>query len=234
MIHLKKFSFNPLSTCCYVIWDEGKKGSAVVDPGMIYDEEINRIFSFLEENALKPEKILLTHGHFDHVYGVAPLVERFGCEVFMHPSDKERTEEMNVLMQYMDLDAPRPFEFTEVHENDHIKIGDLDLEVMEIPGHTEGSVAWVDREDKVVFTGDTLMKDSIGRTDLPGGDYDCIIKSLMDKLMGLDGDYAVLPGHGPETSIGYEASHNPFLIPFNEPDDHWWEQDGIPLSPDSI
>lgn len=233
MIHLKKFSFNPLDTCCYVIWDEGKKGSAVVDPGMVSDCEKARLFAFLEEKALKPDKILLTHGHFDHVYGVASLVERFGSEVFMHPADKERVKEMNVLIQYMDLNSPEPFEFIPVHEKDHVNIGDISLEVMEIPGHTEGSVAWIDRKDKVLFSGDTLMRGSIGRTDLPGGDYDSIIKSLMDKLMGLDGDFDVLPGHGPETSIGYEASHNPFLVPFNEPDNPWWEQEGIELTPDN-
>ena len=234
MIHLKKFSFNPLETCCYVIWDEGKRGVAVVDPGMISGEERERLFSFLGENGLKPDKILLTHGHFDHVYGVASLVERFGCEVFMHPADKERIGEMNVLMQYLDFDAPAPFEFIGVHEGDHVKVGEIDFEVMEIPGHTGGSVAWIDHEDKVVFSGDTLMRGSIGRTDLPGGDYDSIIKSLMDKLMGLDGDFDVLPGHGPGTSIGYEAFHNPFLVPFNEPEGPWWEQDGISLNPDKI
>ena len=96
MIHLKKFSFNPLSTCCYVIWDEGKKGSAVVDPGMIYDEEINRIFSFLEENALKPEKILLTHGHFDHTGGNSFWPEAYMSEYATTEAKKAFGAEMEV------------------------------------------------------------------------------------------------------------------------------------------
>ena len=100
---------------------------------------------------------------------------------------------------------------------------------MEVPGHTGGSVAWIDREDRILFSGDTIMKDSIGRTDLPGGEYDDLIRSIMDKIMGLDGEFTLLPGHGSETTVGYEAVHNPFLVPFNEPDTRWWEQDGLSL-----
>jgi len=229
MIHLKKFSFNPLPTCCYVVWDDDRTDCAVVDPGMWRENEREAIFGWLDKEGLRPTKILLTHGHFDHVMGVSALMERYGCEAFMHPADALRVTEKNVFTQALRLQPLEAFPFTEVHEGDHVAVGTLDFEVMEIPGHTGGSVAWIDRADRLLFSGDTLMKDSIGRTDLPGGEYDDLIRSIMDKLMGLEGDFAILPGHGPETSVGYEATHNPFLVPFNEPETDWWNQDGISL-----
>ena len=229
MIHLKRFVFNPISTCCYVVWDEERTGCAVVDPGMWRPAEREELFGYLDREGLRPGKILLTHGHFDHVLGVSSLMERYGSEVFMHPKDAARVTESNIFTTALQLDPLPPFHFTEIHEGDHVAVGNLDFEVMEVPGHTGGSVAWIDREDRILFSGDTIMKDCIGRTDLPGGEYDDLIRSIMDKIMGLDGDFTLLPGHGSETTVGYEAVHNPFLVPFNEPDTPWWEQDGLSL-----
>jgi glyoxylase-like metal-dependent hydrolase (beta-lactamase superfamily II) len=115
-----------------------------------------------------------------------------------------------------------------------IDLGGRELEIVHIPGHTPGSVCWWCETAGVLISGDTLFAGSIGRTDLEGGDYDALIKSIMDKVMSLPGDTDVLPGHGRPTSIAREAVSNPFLIPFSEPDSDWWNQDGIDIDGGTI
>ena len=233
MLNIKCFFFNPFRTCCYVAWKDGSGACAVVDPGCSTESERAQLDTFLAAKGLRPEKILLTHGHFDHIFGVAPLVEKYGCPVCLHPADGPLLTDASNWTRLPGLDRPDgSFPRNDIREGDLLTIGnDLTFKVIETPGHTLGGVSYYDEADSVLFSGDTLFYGTIGRTDLAGGDYDTIIRSIMDKLMGLPGGTEVLPGHGCATTIAREAASNPFLIPFNEPEPDW-TQDGISLDND--
>lgn len=212
MLHIKNFYFNPLRACCSVLWDDSAPQCVIVDPGYADQDERERLTGFIERNGLIPEKILLTHGHFDHTHGVKDCSATYGAAVYMHPADKAMTE---------------GFDSSDLHDGDVVAAGPaLKLHVIATPGHTPGGVCFYEAEAKVLLSGDTLFAGCIGRTDLPGGDYDDLMRSIMEKLMGLDGDVTVIPGHGPKTSIAEEAARNPFLIPFNEPQDEGADENG--------
>jgi glyoxylase-like metal-dependent hydrolase (beta-lactamase superfamily II) len=148
----------------------------------------------------------------------------------MDPADKVMLENDHLLTESFHLKAPDvDFQTLDLKERDITRFADEQLEAIATPGHTPGGISFLDRKAKVLFSGDTLFAGSIGRTDHPWGDYDKLIKSVMDKLMGLDGDTVVIPGHGQRTTIGAEVAHNPFLIPFNEPESDWNGMEGIEL-----
>lgn len=230
MIQIKIFAFNPLGTNCIVVWDDGGDTCAVADPGIWRDEEAAELDAFLQENSLTPDAILLTHGHFDHVWGVAALVRKRGCPVYMHPADGRMAHLGTALFPQLSLgrDVER-FDFIPLTDGRTLEAGGLSWEVIATPGHSPGSVSFYCADGGVLLSGDTLLSGSIGRSDLEGGDYDALIHSVMDRLMGLPGEVEVIPGHGPATSIGREAMTNPFLIPFNEPDTDWWNDDPLSL-----
>ena len=165
--------------------------------------------------------IVLTHAHFDHILGVKKLSDRFGIPVYLHPDDRQMLKlapSMAAGYDYMPV-PDISFETCDIKDGQILKIGDVEFEVIHTPGHTPGSVCLLARESGDLFSGDTLFAGSIGRTDIPMGDYDKEIVSVMEKIMGLDADIKVHPGHGGATTIGYERTHNPFLQPFNEKDD---------------
>lgn len=202
-------------------WDEDGAG-VIVDPGLYDGTETEALTGFLEEKGITPQAIFLTHCHPDHVYGVTALVARYGVKVYMSPEDKVMKPYMAMISGAVGMHEPdMNFNTEDVHDGMNIRIGKAEYTVIATPGHTPGGVCYYDREDKVLFSGDTLFAGSIGRSDLPQGDYDKLIVSVMDKVMGLDGDVMVLPGHGPKTDIAHERTHNPFLQPFNEPDDDY-------------
>jgi len=230
MLQIKIFPVNPLGANCFVLWEDSGKTCAVVDPGFYRPDEEDMLFSFLRDNGLTPDAILLTHGHFDHTWGVAAVAKRFGCPVYLSAADDSILSSGSSLLERLQLEkSVELFAYQDISDRQVLHVGGSAWQVITTPGHTPGSVCFYCAEAGVVVTGDTLFAGSIGRTDLPGGDYDALIKSIMDKLMGLPGDTDVLPGHGRPTSIGREATTNPFLIPFNEPDTDWWNQDGIEL-----
>lgn len=215
MIKIKDFSFNYFEARCCIVWDESGK-CALVDPGCSTEEEYGKVTSFIASKELEPVCILLTHGHFDHVLGVAALSEKYGnIPVYMHPADKSALESNDYFCRM--FDTPRPSHFTTTDTPEKIEVGSLTLEVIETPGHTTGGVCYLERKEKILFSGDTLFAGSIGRSDFPGGDYDTLMKSIFEKLMTLDGDITIIPGHGPTSSIADERMTNPFLMPFNEP-----------------
>ena len=161
---------------------------------------------------------MLTHGHFDHIYGVSALVQKYGIPAYAHAGEKFTIENTNPqICRLYDLSLPAEFELTPVSEDEVIKVGDLRFEVIETPGHSQGGLCFYEKTEGVLFSGDTLFAGAIGRTDQLGGDYDLLMKSIFEKLMVLDGSVTVIPGHGPETSIATERMTNPFLMPFNEP-----------------
>lgn len=227
------FQFNPFQERGVLLWDRTGR-AAIVDPGFYDEDEAGRLFGEISSRNLTPECILLTHGHFDHIYGVAQCVSRYHVPVYMSDADKQMVEVSAEFAEHFSMKAPDTgFETVNVNDRDTVKFGETTLKVLTSPGHTPGSVCYFAEHDRILFSGDTLFAGSIGRTDMPGGDYDKLIVSLMEKIMILDSDVQVVPGHGPVTNIGHERTHNPFLQPFNEPDQDTldWDAGGIELHP---
>ena len=230
MLHTRIFQFNPLGTNCTVLWEDGSAACAVADPGMSSREGVGQLVDFFKENGLTPEAILLTHGHFDHVWGVAQLLEQYPVPVYMHPADRGiLLDGASVFKGMQSFNAfKHDFPTVDVADGDVLQVGGASFKVIHTPGHTPGGVCYWSRENNLLICGDTLFAGSIGRTDLGGGDYDQLMDSLLKKVMTLPGETDVIPGHGQPTSIAREAQSNPFLQPFNEPDPDW-TQDGIPI-----
>ena len=230
MIQIKSFTFNILGTNCYVLWDDGGKRCVIVDPGMYRDFEEKSLLDFLETEGLTPDGILLTHGHFDHTWGVAFLVRRFACPVYMSSLDRDTARMGADFFEQLSFKKQvETFDFRHVADGEHLCLGGVDWTVITCPGRSPGGVCYHAPEAGILVSGNSLFAGAIGRTDLPGSDYDALMQSLLKKVMLLPGDTDVLPGHGARTSIAAEAATNPFLIPFNDPDDAWWEQDGLSI-----
>ena len=216
MVHIEYFTVNAFMERCSVVWDEDGN-CALVDPGCGNEQEIAEVTSFVKKKALNPVCIMLTHGHFDHVLGVAELSALYGgIPVYMNPADKAVLDNNSYFSRMYGVDEPAPFTTEDVAEGSVVEVGALRFEVIETPGHTPGGVCYLERSEKILFSGDTLFAGSIGRTDHPGGDYDALMKGIFEKLMILDGDVKVIPGHGPDSEIAQERMTNPFLMPFNE------------------
>ena len=224
MIHIEHFTFNAFQERTLLVWDN-EGFCAFVDPGFSNAAERDELTGFVAQKGLKPVCIMLTHAHFDHIYGVAELANTYNVPIYMHQREKHTLDVTNpYLCKAFGLPVPEQFSWTETSaegdnssESSRIKVGSLEFEVIETPGHTPGGVCFLERNEKVLISGDTLFAGAIGRTDHPGGDYDLLMRSIFEKLMGLDGDITVIPGHGPDTSIADERMTNPFLMPFNEP-----------------
>ena len=205
MLNIRREVFNAYQENTYIISLGDAPEAVIVDPGCSSEEEKERLLKRLADAGLKPAAVLLTHAHPDHIGGVKTLQERYGVKTYM--CEAERT--------VFSLDFPT----TAVEDGQTITAGGIEFEVITTPGHTPGGVCWLARKYGALFTGDTLFRGTIGRTDLPGGEYDQLIVSVMEKIMGLDGRIEIFPGHGPASSISDERTENPFLQPFNEP----WE-----------
>ena len=220
MIHIEHFTFNAFQTRCSIAWSDDKY-CAFVDPGCSTSKELAALTEFVSAQNLKPVCIMLTHAHFDHIYGVSELVKTYGIPVYMHPGEKFTIDITNpTVCGAYGLPLPDTTflqSFAEIKEGDIIEVGSLKFQVIETPGHSCGGVCFLENNEKVLFSGDTLFAGAIGRSDHPGGDYDLLIGSIMNKLMPLDGSVTVIPGHGPCSDITTEGMTNPFLQPFNEP-----------------
>lgn len=214
MINLKKFYFNDIRVCCVILWDETKE-CVIVDPGCTSAREKSRLETFIEDNELKPVKIVLTHAHFDHILGIDFVADRWGLETYMNLQDEYLFDFAAPACESMGLQCPKlPVRTIGIKEGDKISFGKSFLEVIETPGHTPGSICLLSRDSNFILTGDTLFAGSIGRTDLPRGDYDMLMKSIMGKIISLGDEIEAIPGHGPVTTLGDERLKNPFLQPF--------------------
>lgn len=201
-----------------VAWNDGP-ACVIVDPGFYSEDEGTVFFQFIEQNGLKPEAVILTHAHFDHIFGVAAVQERWGIPVYMNPKEERSFEYNKAMASRVGLTTPRDFSYTAVEDGDTVCVAGFNFEVIWTPGHAPGSLCFLDRESRIMFTGDTLFAGTIGRTDLLNSDYDEEILSIMNKLIILDPDIRFYPGHGPSSTIGRERTNNPFLEPFNEPEE---------------
>ena len=217
MVHIEQFIFNPFQENCSIVWDDDAL-CAVVDPGYI-DAERNEIVALIERKNLKPVCILLTHAHFDHIYGAVDFARTYNVPIYMSAKEQYTLEHTNpYVCGLYGLSLPEaPETFTPVNDGDVIEAGSLRFEVLETPGHSVGGVCYLERNEGILFSGDTIFAGAIGRTDHPGGDYDQMMKGIWEKIMCLDGNTAIYPGHGPATDVATERMTNPFLLPFNQP-----------------
>lgn len=197
----------PIQSNCYIVWDKDTSRGAVVDPG----GDLENIKRAVGEAGCSVEWVLLTHGHFDHVFYAQDIAEIYGAKIAIHPSDVELMHDtLDIAESFYNLGEYKPAEPDKLlSDGDIIAIGDLQIRVMHTPGHSPGGVCY--DCGTVVFTGDTLFAGSVGRTDFPGGSFEQLVSSIKNKLFVLDDSVIVLPGHGPQSSIGAEKRSNPFV-----------------------
>ena len=214
MLDIKKFEVNALRENCYVVSDETKE-CVLIDCGAYDLEEFQDIANYIKENELKPVRLLATHGHIDHNFGNDYVLKEYGLKVEVHEKDKKLMESMRDQAQMifgmtLNINVPQATVGHYFTEEDTISFGNHQFTIIETPGHSMGSVFFYCEAEKVAFSGDTLFRGSIGRTDFMGGSMFQIIQSLR-MVCQMDDDIKVYPGHGDETSIGYECMTNKYL-----------------------
>ncbi len=211
MIKIKAFIFNSFRVNTYILADDTNE-CVIIDPGCGTEEERNELRTFISEQNLKPTKLINTHMHLDHILGNTWVTKTYGLKPIAHPASQifwESAEEFGKAMAIPvdDIAAPENF----VEENDTIAFGNASLKVIYAPGHADGSICLYCEEDHFLISGDVLFRDSIGRTDLPTGNYDKLRETIITKLFSLPDETLVFSGHGPHTTIGYEKKNNPFV-----------------------
>lgn len=200
---LESFVVGALQNNCYLVADEVSGRAAVIDPGL----ESEPVLEAVRAAGLTLEYVILTHAHFDHVSGCELFA---GVPIVMHPDDLPLLQKVPETARFFGYTvAPPPMPARLVREGETIEVGNVRLRVLDTPGHTPGGISLAAAE--AVFVGDTLFAGSIGRTDLAGGSYETLLRSIRGKLLGLPDATAVYPGHGPATTIGEERRDNPFL-----------------------
>lgn len=211
MITIETFTYNAFDENTFILFDNTKE-CVIVDAGCIDSNEKNELASYITANGLKPVKLLTTHGHLDHVFGNKYVVETYNI-----PSEANKLDEPLMLsaknhasMYGFACDDVPPIA-NALNDNDSVKFGNSELKVLHVPGHSPGSIAFHSESENFVIVGDVLFHGSIGRTDLPGGDFHTLIRSIKTKLMVLNEQTIVYPGHGEVTTIKAEKHHNPFL-----------------------
>lgn len=210
---IARLIFNPIQENTYIIWDDTLE-AAVIDAGNMNERENEVLAKFIADNGLKPKYALNTHGHFDHLLGVDFLREKYGAQLAMSSKDEFLLKGASVSAELFGVKADTLPEAIDVdlEGKESIKFGNTELKIIPTPGHTPGHVAFFEPASKVLFTGDTLFRESIGRTDLPGGDYSWIMRSIIENILPLGDDVKIYPGHGETSDIGHESMYNPFVV----------------------
>ena len=207
MIHVV-LAVGPLQCNCSIIGDETSRETIVIDPG----DDIDDIVKILDEHRLRVKQIVVTHAHIDHVGGATKLKKLTGAPVLLNQNDYELLKMLDVQASWVGMKKPETVEIDQtVSTGDNVSISGHTAQVLHTPGHTEGSICLFFEAEKLLIAGDTLFAGSIGRTDLPGGNYEKIMRSLHENILALPDDTVVLPGHGQSTTIGEERETNPFL-----------------------
>jgi len=199
----------PFQQNCTLIWDDTTKVGAVVDPG----GDLDRIEAAIREQGVRVEKILLTHGHVDHAAGADELRERLGVPIEgPHLADKFLLDSLPETAANYGIGEGRAVTPDRwLDDGDAVTVGELGFDILHCPGHSPGSVVFVSRDARFALVGDVVFKGSVGRTDLPGGNHDQLIRAIKEKVLPLGDDIAFIPGHGPTSTLGEERLSNPFL-----------------------
>ncbi len=211
MIEVEHFVFNELGVNSFVLYDHSLE-CVIIDPGCNSKEERDELQQFIINQHLKPVCIVNTHGHFDHIFGNAWAKSTFQCPLRIHINDLpliQHVDKYAGLFGFTVEASPVPDSY--LHDGELINFGESAIQVLHVPGHSPGSICLYNAEAGFVIGGDVLFKGSIGRTDLPGGNYELLISGIQSKIMTLPKNTVLWPGHGPETTIGIEYDTNPFL-----------------------
>ncbi len=207
MIH-EILPVGPLQCNCSVIGDEASREAMVIDPG----DDVEAVLAIIRKHNLAVKQIVVTHAHIDHVGGASKLRKLTGAPILLNQNDYDLLKMIDVQASWIGMASPGKIEIDQsIAQADQVRAGALTAEVIHTPGHTQGSVCLYFPAQQKLIAGDTLFAGSIGRTDLPGGSFEKIIGSLHEKILALPDETIVVPGHGPQTTIGAERESNPFL-----------------------
>ena len=209
---VKSFTFNQFQENTFVVYDNTKE-CLIIDPGCYSENERTELRTFIMSEGLKPVKLINTHCHIDHVLGNKFVSELWDLELYIHKEDLPVLENVKDISGFFGFEnyerSPSPKHF--LAQGDTLNFGDSSFDILFTPGHAPGHICLLSKKEGFIIAGDVLFNGSIGRTDLPGGDYDTLIESIKTKLLPLDENTIVYCGHGPSTSIGKEKMSNPFL-----------------------
>jgi glyoxylase-like metal-dependent hydrolase (beta-lactamase superfamily II) len=211
MIQIQTFTFNPLQENTYLLYDE-TGACVIIDPGCYEKHEKQALESFIQSKELKVTHLLNTHGHIDHVLGNAFVKQTFGVPLYIHPTDEATLRAVQTYAPnwgFVQYEPAQPDHY--LNEGNIVTFANSTLEVLFVPGHAPGHIAFYNAAQKICIGGDVLFRGSIGRTDMPGGNFDTLIESIQTKLFPLGDEVVVYPGHGGSTTIGHEKRYNPFL-----------------------
>jgi glyoxylase-like metal-dependent hydrolase (beta-lactamase superfamily II) len=211
-MNIKLFELNPFRINSYLYFDEISGEGILIDPAVSDIDEENLISDYIQNKKIKIKYIINTHGHIDHVMGNKWAKEKFSVPILIHENDVKllsKAVEQGLLFGIKLSTQPAADKY--MADGDIISFKNCSLQVVHTPGHSEGSVCLIDEINKIIFSGDTLFRNSIGRTDLPGGDMDTLLNSIVNKVLCFPDDFAVYPGHLESTTIGEEKLGNPFL-----------------------
>lgn len=211
MLHVKVFLFNPIQENTYIVYNDENQ-AIIIDPGCYHENERQEVARFLEQNHLSLVQLVNTHCHLDHVFGNRYIHETYGLDLHMHPLEKTvldfaPTVGLMWKLPFDNYDGP----FVHLKPGEKLQLGDNYLDILFTPGHSPGSLSFYAPVEGFVIAGDVLFRGGVGRSDLPGGDFNVLAQSIREQLYTLPDETRVLPGHGPETTIGHEKKTNPFV-----------------------
>ena len=211
MLKIRSFVFSPIQENTYVLYNEHKE-CIIIDPGCYFNEEKDELEAFITQSGLTPRMLLNTHCHLDHVFGNRFVAETYGLTLHLHEKEKAMLDyaPASGLMYDMPFDNYQG-EYIYLKEGDKLLLGEDELKVIEAPGHSPGHICFYNETGHFIISGDVLFNRSIGRTDLPGGNHQTLLKNIREKLFVLPDETVVYSGHGPVTTIGEEKKYNPFL-----------------------